>query len=170
LRDLIQDVVACVAHARVRRIDGGHVTSAGLGLALGSGDPIRLQSGGAIHLAARLRFVLASAADDPRQWRATIVAYQYTLLDADQREILAFHHHPDGQSHVTTPHLHLGDGAGQLRADLAAAHVPTGPITLTAVVRLAIEGFTASPLRRDWDRTLHRCEAILSGQEPPVRR
>jgi hypothetical protein len=72
-------------------------------------------------------------------WEIAIVGYQYTLLDADQHEILAFHLHPEGRSHVTTPHLHLGAGAGQLRSDLGAAHVPTGTVTLAAVARLATE-------------------------------
>ena len=78
---------------------------------------------------------------EPDPWLVAIVAYQYTLLDEDQREILAFHLHPEGPSNVTTPHLHLGEGAGQVRADLAAAHVPIGPLTLAAVTRLAIEAF-----------------------------
>ncbi len=95
-------------------------------------------------------------------WLVNIVAYQYTLLDADQREILAFHLHPEGPSHVTTPHLHLGAGAGQLRADLAAAHVPTGTVTLAAVARLAIEGFSARPQRAGWDATLLRADVALA--------
>lgn len=90
------------------------------------------------------------------------MAYQYTLLDADQHEILAFHLHPEGASHVVTPHLHLGPGAGQLRADLGAAHVPTGPVTLAAVARLAIEGFSVSPQRAAWDATLRRSDAALA--------
>ena len=98
-------------------------------------------------------------------WDVGIVAYQYTLLDADQHEIIAFHLHPEGQSHVTTAHLHLGTGAGQLRADLAAAHVPTGPVTLASSVRLAIEGFAARPLRQLWDSLLHRAELALIGQQ-----
>jgi hypothetical protein len=80
-------------------------------------------------------------------WQVVIVAYQYTLLDADEREILAFHLHPEGRSHVTTPHLHLGAGVGQIRADLASALVPTGTVTLAAIARLAIDAFAARPLR-----------------------
>ena len=96
-------------------------------------------------------------------WLVEIVAYQYTLYDQDQREILAFHHHPEGPSHVTTPHLHLGAGAGQLRTDLLAAHVPTGSLTLAVIARLAIEAFGARPLRSAWDTTLRRSHVALAG-------
>jgi hypothetical protein len=91
------------------------------------------------------------------------VAYQYTLLDQDQREILAFHLHPNGPSRVMTPHLHVGPGAGELRADVAAAHIPTGALTLAAVVRLALEAFSVEALRRDWDLTLRRSDVALAG-------
>jgi hypothetical protein len=98
---------------------------------------------------------------EPEPWQLVIVGYQYTLLDHDQREILAFHLHPEGSSHVTTPHLHLGAGAGQLRADLAGAHIPTGPVTLAAVARLTTEGFSGRPLRTTWDDVLRRAAIAL---------
>jgi hypothetical protein len=97
-------------------------------------------------------------------WEIAIVGYQYTLLDADQPEILAFHLHPEGRSHVTTPHLHLGAGAGQLRSDLGAAHVPTGTVTLAAVARLAVEAFAVRPMRPAWDQILGRADTALAAQ------
>jgi hypothetical protein len=100
---------------------------------------------------------------EPDPWQVSIAAYQYTLLDHEQREILAFHLHPDGPSQVIMPHLHIGPGAGELRADLAAAHIPTSTITLAAVVRLALEAFSVRPLRRDWAATLRRSDVALAG-------
>jgi hypothetical protein len=85
------------------------------------------------------------------------------LLDRDQREILAFHLYPDTSSRVITPHLHIGPGAGELRADLATAHIPTGALTLAAVARLAIEGFSVQPQRANWDATLRRSDVALAG-------
>ena len=160
---MLQEVVNCVAHARVRRGGAAPNTHATFSLEVGAGEPLGLAGDSRLHLSARLRYLPVLTEAEPGPWRVTIVAYQYTLLDADHREIVAFHLHPEGSSHVTTPHLHLGAGAGQLRADLAAAHIPTGPITLAAVVRLSIEGFAARPLRRDWDRVLRRCDDELAG-------
>jgi hypothetical protein len=62
---------------------------------------------------------------------------------------------------VLTPHLRLEAGAGRLRPDLAA-HVPTGPLTLVAVVRLAVEAFSVRTIRRDRDATPLRCDRMLS--------
>ena len=38
-------------------------------------------------------------------WTVKVIAYAYTLLDADKREVLNYHWHPIGSSHVTTSHL-----------------------------------------------------------------
>jgi len=96
-------------------------------------------------------------------WRVRIVAYQYALLDDASREYLAYHWHPDGSSHVTQPHLHLGPAAGVAVPELAAAHLPTGPVSLAAVARLAIEAFDVRPLRLDWAAVLGRPEQPPTG-------
>jgi len=87
-------------------------------------------------------------------WEARTAAYEYRLSDGDDREILAYHWHPDGVSHVQSPHLHLGPGAEVGRVALTTAHLPTGWIGLDEVIRLAIEGLGTEPARRDWDRVL----------------
>jgi hypothetical protein len=105
-------------------------------------------------------------AGEPDPWEVRIVGYQHTLFDADQREIVAFHLHSEGRSHITTPHLHLGAGAGQLRPDLGAAHIPTGVVTLAAVARLAIDAFSVRPLRPTWEGILRRADAALAAESP----
>lgn len=96
------------------------------------------------------------------RWRAQIIAYQYALLDRAGREYLAYHWHPEGVSHVAEPHLHLGPAAQVGATMLAAAHLPTGPVSLAAVVRLAVEAFAARPLRADWPSVLERAAAPLT--------
>ncbi|MEO8457469.1 MAG: hypothetical protein ABI559_06625 [Chloroflexota bacterium] len=76
--------------------------------------------------------------------------YQYKLLDAGNKEILAYHWHPSGPSKAKQPHLHLGSAAQVRQRDLAAAHLPTGLIALTDMVELAIEAFGAEPRTSDW--------------------
>jgi hypothetical protein len=92
-----------------------------------------------------------------------IAGYQYALYDADDREILAYHWHPEGSSHVTAPHLHLGAGAEVGRRDLASALPPTGQITLEDVLRFAITDLGVRPLRRDWSEILHRTRRNRAG-------
>jgi hypothetical protein len=38
--------------------------------------------------------------------------YFYTLLDQDQRELIAYHFHPAGIGWCTYPHLHIGTATG----------------------------------------------------------
>jgi hypothetical protein len=85
------------------------------------------------------------------------VDYQHYLLDADQREILAYHWHPTGVSPVTWPHLHLSGrlapldaGRGQALITIGGMHLPTGHVTLADVVRLLITEFDIRPRRADW--------------------
>jgi hypothetical protein len=74
--------------------------------------------------------------------------------DEDERELFAYHWHPIGRSHVTTPHLHI---SGRTEPpELAQAHYPTGPVTLADVVRPLIADFQVPPRRTDWQRILDR--------------
>jgi hypothetical protein len=87
-------------------------------------------------------------------WDAQTAAYEYRLSDPDDRELLAYHWHPEGQSHVETPHLHLGPAAEVGRRPLLTAHLPTGLVRVDSVIRLAVESFAVAPIRPDWDRVL----------------
>ena len=116
---------------------------------------MRLRGPQRIHLRVRLR-VRVTQTEPPRGlWEAQTAAYEFRLSDQDDREILAYHWHPDGQSHVLTPHLHLGPAAEVGRAVLLTAHLPTGPVTLDDVLRLAVVSFEVAPIRLDWERVLH---------------
>lgn len=115
----------------------------------------RLPGGSGLSFSASYRAFQASG---ERRWTANIATYRYGLYDRDGREILSYHWHPDGHSHVTTPHLHLGGGGASWRIDLSKAHVTTGMVTLEAVLLLAIEDLALdiAPLRADWRDILTR--------------
>ena len=94
-------------------------------------------------------------------YAAREVAYQYQLLGADGREVLAYHWHPTGVSPVTWPHLHLSGrlapldaGRGQAPIALGGMHLTTGLVTLADVVRLLITEFDVRPRRGDWATVL----------------
>lgn len=115
--------------------------------------PARL-TGSRITLRFEERYRLVDDAGSEGPWRVQAVAYAYSLDDRDGPEIVAYHWHPEGHSHVTAPHFHLGVGAGVVRRDLTDAHLPTGLVPLSAVLRAAIEAFGARPLRPDWKTLL----------------
>jgi hypothetical protein len=126
------------------------------------GESVPLRSPVGLGLRVRLRGRVGPVEDDPGRWQVRIVAYQYALLDREGREYLAYHWHPEGSSHVAEPHLHLGPAAQVGVPALAAAHLPTGPVALTALVHLAIDGLGARPLRADWPVVLDRAAQLLT--------
>lgn len=121
---------------------------------LGRGEPVRLRGPQRIHLRVRIRLRVAQAEPPRGLWGAQTAAYEYRLSDQDDREILAYHWHPDGQSHVRTPHLHLGPAAEVGRPSLTTAHLPTGSVGLHQVLRLAVASFEVAAIRQDWDQVL----------------
>ena len=157
----MQEVIGCLVRGPGARLRNRPRTY-DYDLTVGNDVAYHLAGPARIALYARMLLRASHQPELPEPWQIQIVAYQYTLLDTNGREILAFHLHPEGPSHVVTPHLHLGAGAGQLRADLAAAHVPTGPVTLAAVARLAIQAFAVRPMRGDWDTRLRRSDVALT--------
>lgn len=96
------------------------------------------------------------------------------MYDLQDRELLAFHWHPNSVSLVTHPHLHLtsrvrpfeiDDPANPNRQPASVSfsnmHIPTGPVLFENAVRLLIEEFGAAPPRPDWDEILRQNEALL---------
>lgn len=122
---------------------------------------VRLQSAERISLRLTYNYFLQSRADTPGSWRASMAGYFYTFLDAEHRELLGYHWHPEGRSHVRTPHLHLGPAARMGNLSLGSAHVPTGMVVLPDVIRFAITELGVRPLRADWSGVLASASAAL---------
>jgi hypothetical protein len=86
--------------------------------------------------------------DATASWIAAPRRYRFELRDTEGREVFAYHLHPDGLSDVTEPHLHAG--CTHPLFDLGKAHLPTGNVSLRAVIRCLIVEFGVEPLRPDW--------------------
>ena len=83
-----------------------------------------------------------------------VLEYYYSVHDAEEREVLLYHFHPRGSSSIMTPHLHLGPGAQVERIEIRDTHLPTGIVSLNAVLRVLIEEMGVRPLRSDWESIL----------------
>ncbi|MGH2562184.1 MAG: hypothetical protein ACRDJH_24250 [Thermomicrobiales bacterium] len=131
---------------------------------------------------------------DGRSWTVRTSSYSYWVYDTDGTELVTYQWEPAGRSPVKTPHVHIGKalGSGDIPepvrrrfARLAAAHLPTGLIPVTDILRSAIRDFGVEPLRRvpgdsatiDWDgidRLLRAADVALresfedtgGGQDP----
>lgn len=118
----------------------------------------RLKAGAeTFHLTVELHFRIVEDAGPRGPYRLTTIKYSYSLLDADEKEILAYHWHPDGD--VAFPHLHIGCGARAARIELHKAHIPTGRIALEDLLRMAINEFGIEPRRDDWRDVLAKTQA-----------
>ena len=80
--------------------------------------------------------------------------YRYAVIDAEGRDVLEYHWHPVGESPVVAPHLHIGYGAMIGRAEIGGAHLPTGQVTISDILRMLIRDFSIAPRRSDWESVL----------------
>ena len=120
-------------------------------LTMNSGLPVAL--GGSSRLMLRLQqFYRVDETGSPGvPWRVAILEYYYTVLNSAEQEVLLYHWHPRGSGSVTTPHLHLKQGAQVGHPEVRGAHLPTGAVSLNAILRVLIAEMGVSQLRPDWE-------------------
>jgi hypothetical protein len=156
LLDTFQRIVSCLTDAVLRPT--GYAPSAEPLHITTAGGPARLRGRPPMSLRVTHGYRLVESAAVTGPWRVQTTSYLYDLIVPEGPEILLFHWHPNSRSHVTTPHLHLRQGAQVGLRSLAETHIPTGPVKIWDVVRLAI-AMGAVPRRRDWEQVLTRAES-----------
>jgi hypothetical protein len=106
-----------------------------------------------------------SGIEDRTPYQVAESGYMYSVLDRSDRELFAYHWHPDGLSPTVEPHLHMSGVASFLlppsqesqkstELPLNKAHFPTGPVTLQQVIRLLIEDLGVEPRTPNWRQVL----------------
>lgn len=146
-------------------------------------EPIaRLNGGnGRCGLSLAMRFRVAPAASKEDRWEIQTFAYVYQLY-LDDREIIAYHWDHEGASTggVTIPHAHFGKELPhptmsredrEAIGSIAAAHMPTGLVSFTDVLRMVtrdfgvelnrLQGETIDDALVGVDRALSTAEAAL---------
>ena len=101
-----------------------------------------------------------------RRFNARPAGYQYSILDIGGRELAAYHWHPDGNSPVTSPHLHVpgaepvtmaqrpGSPREGAKTHLGKVHFPTCHIYSDDIAELLIRDLAVVPARTDWQAVL----------------
>ena len=149
----LQRALSCVT----RSVLVGGARRPGVGLHM-----LDLAAGGQVPLAGkhrlllRLRYDLDVVQQPAGTWSAIVAGYRCELSDADERELLAYHWHPQGVSPIIWPHLHVSASVAPI--DLTRAHLPTGPVAL----RCAAADLGVRPLRQDWAAVLANAERALA--------
>jgi hypothetical protein len=127
------------------------------GGALTGGD-LRLRSavaGGGILLRIRQQFRSVEEPDTSvdERWHVSTTAYDYRISRVESdRELLSWHWHP--RTGVHFPHLHVS--ADQLSRRL---HVPSGLVSIEAVLRMLLAELEVPAKREDWAEVLAETEA-----------
>jgi len=165
--------VGCLTPAplrsRPRPLEVGHPVA----LELDAPAPLKAEGalrGSSFDIRVRLR-----ASNDAPTWDSPaveIASYVYRVNARQGHELLAFHWHPESTSSpVHTPHLHVSSRLivptprGDPDAlELGKLHLPTGHVSLPAVVRMLIEEFAVRPLTPTWQARLTEAEATLRGR------
>ncbi len=127
-------------------------------LALGDGSPVRIPADPPIFLTVLQNYRVVEFEGPRGPWKVSIVSYYYSLEDGEGREVL-FHWHPQGQSNVTFPHLHVRAGGELGHTNLNQVHFPTDRVALEDVLRLVILDFGVTPERADWADVLDGTQA-----------
>lgn len=96
---------------------------------------------------------------DQNEFVGEVVGYEVTIGLSENTESLAYHWHRAGVSRVRTPHLHVSSpiyvsGSEHQSLHLGKMHLPTGFVSIAAIVRLLIQDFRVQPSRTDWDSVL----------------
>ena len=152
--DPIQIAVSCVTDSVVS-VDGGYYPSAMPHLlTMNRETPVRL--GGESRLWFLLhKYYRVIESDLPSDsWMVEETGYRYAVIDTEGKDVLEYHWHPVGESPVVAPHLHIGHGAMIGRAEIGGAHLPTGQVTISDILRMLIRDFSITPRRSDWEFVL----------------
>jgi hypothetical protein len=130
-------------------------------LTLNGGIPSTLKSSPRLYLTVKMLYRVTEVEGDRGPCKVSTAAYYYALHDARQRELIAFHWHPEAEG-PKEPHLHIYAPSNVIDL-LAKVHLPSGRIALEQFLRFLIQELEVKPVRPDWDR-------ILSGTQKAYER
>lgn len=105
--------------------------------------------------------IVATNDPDRGPFKVTTTEYFYRLTTPDESEIVAFHWTPEtvNPREVAYPHLHAGPAITRADSAIAAKrahklHIPTGRVSIEAVIRFAIDELGAEPATNRWRSVL----------------
>ncbi len=152
---MIQRAVSCVSDSVVSVRGGYYVADTSHTLILNRGNPVRLRGTSALWLSIQQYYRIVESGESRTPWAVSEVGYRYNVMDADAKEILAYHWHPTGQGPFISQHLHIGYGAMLGREEFQNAHLPTGYVSVVDIMRFLIRDFGVSPRRGEWESILN---------------
>ncbi len=151
-----QQALSCITGARFN-VDGYRPADRPYDADLNGGLAVPLAAVARLGLIAILRYRIMREATSRDPWIVRIVTYHYSLVDDTGRDIVSYEWHPEGTSWARWQHVHIGRAMLRDDARLSSRmHLPTGPVPIEDVIRLAIVEFDVRPRRPDWAAVLQR--------------
>lgn len=118
----------------------------------GEGDPVTLIGPSNLRLGIRQTILIVAAEGERGPYKVETRAYSYRFLaDSGEghREVLAFHWNLDSVGTPHHPHLHVGSpvvsGSSFYPGTFNKLHIPTGRLSLEAVLMFAINEMAVEP-------------------------
>jgi hypothetical protein len=99
---------------------------------------------------------------DRGPFKVSTRGYMHSVQTIDGAEVIAFHWHPAGNSHVRDTHVHVG--SNQLIPDGVLTkkhHIPAPRMSVEGVLRFCIDQLQVEPLRDDWSPVLADSEELF---------
>ncbi|HXA52717.1 MAG TPA: hypothetical protein VNV86_20515 [Candidatus Acidoferrum sp.] len=145
----IRETLACVTDAIVG-YNGGVYPSDSKHTLCFVNSPVGRLFGTELSLFFSQNYSLQQASGGDQEWKVRTEGYIYRLDDENGSEIISFHWHPY-RDLVKYPHLHLKrKGSGITRSELEQAHIPTGRLSIEAIVLFLEREFSVKPRGADW--------------------
>ncbi len=173
----LQQIFGCLTEARIigpdrRALQLGTIYS----VLLNGNDPVRLDGHQPLAFSGGQEFRIVQRPDGGNQLlEVEVTQYWYQFALPNGGKLLTFHWTPERSSpgQRTYPHLHVEssvlDPAGPFLPDtFNKLHIPTGPVSLAAIVRFAIEELGVTPIPRDWNERLLKAEAAFWQVRPSI--
>jgi|GEM_PF-3584045 len=172
----MREALQCITQERLILADRSMRLMAGnvypIDIGLDDPVPLRVEPGYpsiGITIAQSIRIEETGSPIRQARFAVNVIRYFYALTTAEGNEILAFHWSPQDSDPDKRPypHLHVGavnlDPNGIIRpGTFHKMHIPTGHISIEAVIRLAVTELSVRPFHPDWEQILERTEDARS--------
>jgi hypothetical protein len=155
----LRESLACILPPTVVLLAQGYRPGGGpyLITLAGQRGPVVLDAPIPLGLFITHRYDVVESGDPRAPWRVRSREYIYELSTTNERQLLRWDWHPEGQAGETPvawPHVHLRSYTQPV--DLSHGHVPTGRVSLNAIIRYLIRDLKVRVRKPGWAAILDR--------------
>jgi hypothetical protein len=145
----IRETLACVTDAILGYRGGVYVSPKNHTLCFVSA-PVGRLFGTGLSLFFSQNYSVCQSSSGDQEWKVRTEGYIYRIDNESGNEMISFHWHPSPDL-LKYPHLHLKrTGSGVNRAELEEGHIPTGRVSVEAIVLFLERDLGVKPKGDDW--------------------